>query len=93
VNFFHVVNHAEEIPLAIDLGSASQSETIQAQRTADIGKDGFHRTHPHTIDKSPCSRVYFMFHFFSKSILTFFRPAEKIGNLPYFGAFRMTKAL
>lgn len=39
MDLFQVVDHAEHQPLAVHLGFSSKGEAVQANGTADIGKD------------------------------------------------------
>ncbi len=43
VDLFHVMNNAEQIPLAVHLGSAPQRQILQSDGVADVGAHRFYR--------------------------------------------------
>jgi len=60
--FFEVVYQAEQLPLVINFGVASEGETIQLFVNSDVTKHGFYHGHAVAVDVFSCVTVYPLFH-------------------------------
>ncbi len=57
-----IVHNAVEPPLDAHLLFPSETESIQAETGTDVGKDGFDRRHPSSIDQLARYRIYLLPH-------------------------------
>ena len=93
MDLFEIVQHAEHQPLAVDLGSASEGETVQADGVANIGEDRLDRAQSSAVNEATDRRIDLAFHLFGEGVLAFFRSAVEVGDLPDFSLFRFLQTL
>ena len=62
MNFEHIMHDAEKFPLSIHLGFTPQTESPQANRTADIGEHWLHDCESLAVAASPLRGIDLLFH-------------------------------
>jgi len=59
---FNIVDQAVELPLALNLGFASQAEAVQSFVSADITKDRFNDRHAVAVNLFALGTIHTVFH-------------------------------
>jgi len=88
-----IVHDAIEPPLSAHFLFPSQAETVQAEAAPNIGKDGFDRRHPSSVDKLARYRVYLLPHLLREGLGLLIDRPGKVGELADFGNVRVLHAL
>ena len=86
---FQVVDNAEQIPLGIHLGLATQGETVESHDLADVGKGRFSNRNTKTVQSAANRGINLALHLFGEGLLAPNGAAMEISHLPDFGSFRM----
>jgi hypothetical protein len=87
------MNNAVEPPLNAHLLFPSQTESIQAEARADVGKHGFHRCHSSSVDQLTCYRIDLLPHLLREGLGLLFGLSGKVGELASFGLIGFLQAL
>ncbi len=93
MHFEKVVNDAVEPPLDADLLFSSEAKSIKAEARSYVGKDGFYRCHPSSVDQLACYRVDLLPHFLRESLCLLIGLSRKVGELTGYGHVGVLHAL